>query len=348
MKKQQKQINKPPVVKTPAYVKAIKLGLLYMGFNRFGFMGIATHEADAQFKTLKPIRKLEEHSSRIDNYLEKNRKAKLSGNLHDMVHGDGYTDRYEKRNTKYAASIQRTDLSKLSKKLAKLNKKFNKSEREAIDRYTGASYSSINNMLWDGKLHRVGKTQYEKEEEKKKKEKKCKPPKKPPYPHWSDTKFNEKYKKYDDWMNKYVYKVQYNHDADTYRKIMNLDSAFEKVHMPEELIVYRGPRQQDIKRFETAKPGDIFCHKGYMSTSLLPFVALGFGENGGWSEESSLSNMMVIRVPKDSKAIYIADFSGHETEQEVLLARGAKLKLIRIDKRPNGGRYIFDYIGNNK
>jgi hypothetical protein len=107
-------------------------------------------------------------------------------------------------------------------------------------------------------------------------------------------------------------------------RVANIDSAMDKSILDRDIVVMRGMSQPEQKKFEAILKSDgdkDIESRAYLSTTLSVGTAYeSFGED---------KKMMVIRVPKGTKAIWLPDISGHEHESEVLLQRNLKLRLIR-------------------
>jgi hypothetical protein len=98
--------------------------------------------------------------------------------------------------------------------------------------------------------------------------------------------------------------------------IKSLDSALAKGAAKEEMVVFRGENHPE--RFAGKGPGDSYIDHGYMSTSNEPSSAFG-GEV-----------FMHLTVPKGHPAGVIP--SHHAHEKEVLLGRGSRVTINKIEK----------------
>lgn len=117
--------------------------------------------------------------------------------------------------------------------------------------------------------------------------------------------------------------------------IQKLDSSMDKSKLPEDLVVYHGidfyklKSRPDLKKqFDT--DGAIFKSDTFMSASALPFIAEEFASNRiyGKNEEPKPGILLEIRVPKNSRALYIESLSENKEEAELLIDRGSKFKVV--------------------
>ena len=118
--------------------------------------------------------------------------------------------------------------------------------------------------------------------------------------------------------------------------IENTDAALAKFELTKDRTVYRGLRTDldngYIKRLVSLKPGDVIEEKAYTSTSTTKGAVAEFGGN---------SVLMKIKVPAGSgRGAYLKRISQFETEQEFLIRRNAKFKIIKITKKKHP--YIDD------
>jgi hypothetical protein len=124
----------------------------------------------------------------------------------------------------------------------------------------------------------------------------------------------------------------------------NMSSAFDKFKLDQEIVVYRGSQGSESDFLKEKKVGDILDIQNYISSSVDPTVAKNFGDG---------KSLLIIRVPKGSKASFIAGFSEHTTEAEVILDRGMQLRLIEIRRsysKPQKDQmreYLKDKNGEN-
>ncbi len=107
-----------------------------------------------------------------------------------------------------------------------------------------------------------------------------------------------------------------------------LDKVFAhpSAKIKKETIVYRGYTSKIVNNLE---PGDIFEDKGYMSTTSEEYKAESWAHSGG--------AVMHIVLPVGANAISARPYSQFQSEHEVLLNRGAKIRIIEkaVKKSPN-------------
>ncbi|EIA26443.1 ADP-ribosyltransferase domain protein SFB Type-2, partial [Candidatus Arthromitus sp. SFB-5] len=109
---------------------------------------------------------------------------------------------------------------------------------------------------------------------------------------------------------------------DIWDKVKNIDSAIERFKLDEDIIVYRGTKMDYYKGIRV---GDIIEPKMFFSTSFLEYIAQDFADQ--------LNNpvMLEIRVPKETKSIYVGLNSSVGNEAELLLSRHLKYKVLKIE-----------------
>lgn len=112
----------------------------------------------------------------------------------------------------------------------------------------------------------------------------------------------------------------------TKENVEKLDNIFKNVSLPENIISYRGLRNdilvgnQELMDALDA-PGSEVSFDCFSSSSIVPFVASNFatGYNG---------RLLELQLPKGSKALYIANVSMSPSEYELLINRGTKFKVL--------------------
>lgn len=109
-------------------------------------------------------------------------------------------------------------------------------------------------------------------------------------------------------------------------KIKNMDSAIAKYNLEDDIIVYRGT---DRKYYEDLNEGDIIQEKVYYSTSLSQEVAEQFVID---RKNPSEGILVEIKVPKGSNVLYIGNNAAFESEQEMLIGRNTKYKVLEIGR----------------
>jgi len=112
----------------------------------------------------------------------------------------------------------------------------------------------------------------------------------------------------------------------TKENVEKLDNIFKNVSLPENIVSYRGLRddilvenRELMEALDT--PGSEVSFDCFSSSSVMPFVASNFatGYNG---------RLIELRLPKGSKALYIAEVSMSPSEYELLINRGTKFKVL--------------------
>lgn len=109
-------------------------------------------------------------------------------------------------------------------------------------------------------------------------------------------------------------------------KIKNMDSAIAKYNLVDDVIVYRGTERE---YYENLKVDDIIEEKVYYSTSLSREIAEQFVID---RKNPSDGILVEIRVPKGSNVLYIGDNGSFEFEQEMLIGRNNKYKVLEIGR----------------
>lgn len=104
------------------------------------------------------------------------------------------------------------------------------------------------------------------------------------------------------------------------KHIGTLDGLMARQSWAQETEVFRGFHSPGV---EGLKPGAVLHDKGFTSTSRSRTVASEFGGGNGY--------IMHIRLPKGSKAIDISKYSMDPFEEEILLARGSKFRVVDVD-----------------
>jgi len=118
----------------------------------------------------------------------------------------------------------------------------------------------------------------------------------------------------------------------------HLDSALAKSGgAPTDLVVTRlvsGSKHKEhshtgeLFHHSQFKPGDVYQDHGFMSTSLPG----GHYHESGWSAYAPDDFKLVIRVPKGTPGALLKSTHAryHKEQQEFLLARGTKLKILKV------------------
>lgn len=105
--------------------------------------------------------------------------------------------------------------------------------------------------------------------------------------------------------------------------IKGIDSFLAKSTIPEDVTLYRKVSGEYAKILKSIVcDGCSFIDRGFISTSPYPGIWLG-------------NLTMVIKVPAGSKGAAIKHLSNHSSENEVLLPRGTKLNVTKLDLANN-------------
>lgn len=121
-------------------------------------------------------------------------------------------------------------------------------------------------------------------------------------------------------------------EEDFNEKVQQIDSALGKAEIPEPVVSYRGVIGDFAKKLGESKPGEVVTDLGYSSTSLREGKAVEFAGDNGISLTSN--TVMRISIPAGTKGAYLnaAKISTYVGENEILLARGTKFRVIKTEK----------------
>lgn len=100
--------------------------------------------------------------------------------------------------------------------------------------------------------------------------------------------------------------------------ISALDSIMKKSRTPQEFIVYAD--LGDSIDLSVLEAGRAFRFKGFRSTTL--------NMNNLFLEGVTKLNILQIKVKKNARGIYVADFSPTPEDQEFILPRGARIEVV--------------------
>jgi hypothetical protein len=121
-------------------------------------------------------------------------------------------------------------------------------------------------------------------------------------------------------------------------EVQTLTGLIDKSRTAKDVIVYRGLRDMPSALRKTLTSGGVFTDRGFVSTSLAREAAetfpKGFGDD--W--------VMRIQVPKGSKGYMLPTGD----EYELLLQRGSRFKIGKIEKPRKGEEGLNPYIVNMK
>lgn len=107
--------------------------------------------------------------------------------------------------------------------------------------------------------------------------------------------------------------------------------------------VYRGAEAMDNKWNSLNKGDDLlFTQKGLISTSFKKNIALGF------IEDDSPCCLLVLRLPKNTKGLYISSESafGDLDEDELLLPHGSRFRISSKQIKTYGSDKIITYYAD--
>ncbi len=108
-----------------------------------------------------------------------------------------------------------------------------------------------------------------------------------------------------------------------YNAIRQVDDALKKIRTPHDMLVYRGLGNIDLVR--GLKPGDVFHDKAFVSTTVKKDVAYNSFAGGAGGA------VFHITVPKGSRAYPLGTVSKYPEEREILLPRGSRLQISKIE-----------------
>ncbi len=114
--------------------------------------------------------------------------------------------------------------------------------------------------------------------------------------------------------------------------VKRMDAAFEKAPpLKDDTLLYRGVRAF-LDQLDELQPGAVIHDKGFMSTSTRFDIAKEFGavlrDGTAKNPEKFETAVLRIRTPAGTKAIKLGNSSVVAGEQEVLLGRGGKLRVL--------------------
>jgi hypothetical protein len=110
--------------------------------------------------------------------------------------------------------------------------------------------------------------------------------------------------------------------------LAELDRVMSRASLPEAMTVHRGVGGNGLKEIQKAglKKGALIPDAGFLSTSKSAGVGKSF-------QNSSDNIMLEIRLPKGARAIDVGRLSDNPGEQEVLIDRNSKLKVVSYDAK---------------
>lgn len=117
-----------------------------------------------------------------------------------------------------------------------------------------------------------------------------------------------------------------NSDAESTKLcIKRMDGLFKRAKTEEDMFVMRGVANNYADELCKMEIGTTYEDKGFTSTTTSLKTATAFSHS---------HTVIYIHVPKGSKAISVKDNSSYETEDEILLNRGSKFRVL--NKVDNG------------
>lgn len=118
------------------------------------------------------------------------------------------------------------------------------------------------------------------------------------------------------------------HTPETTAHLAELDRVMSRASLPEALTVHRGIGGNGLKEIlkHGLKKGSIIPDSGFLSTTKNSGVGKTF-------QNSSDNIMLEIRLPKGAKAVDLGKLSDNPGEQEVLLDRNSKLKVVSFNSK---------------
>ena len=118
------------------------------------------------------------------------------------------------------------------------------------------------------------------------------------------------------------------HTPETTAHLAELDRVMSRASLPEPMVVHRGIGGNGLKEILKLglKKGSIIPDPGFLSTSKSSGVGKSF-------QNSSDNIMLEIRLPKGARAVDLGKLSDNPGEQEVLLDRNSKLKVVSFNSK---------------
>lgn len=114
--------------------------------------------------------------------------------------------------------------------------------------------------------------------------------------------------------------------------IGHLDSLLGAASLPADTTVYRGLGSLAVQQLfgptGKVKAGQIIEDPGFLSSTTDENVSRRF-----FAINPAKNILMKINAPKGSSALDVSKYSDDPSEKEVLIARGARLKVVRFDPK---------------
>jgi len=123
--------------------------------------------------------------------------------------------------------------------------------------------------------------------------------------------------------------------------IARLDSYFNHVQLDKDTTVWRGMSDYALKKLGPLATGTVYQDKGFVSTSRDHQWAASNALYQSGSDAASV--LWEIRLPKGSRAADVSRYSNVRKEQEVLISRNSKFKIVGVTQTPKGTRIKAEY-----
>jgi hypothetical protein len=108
--------------------------------------------------------------------------------------------------------------------------------------------------------------------------------------------------------------------------IRSLDNAIAKTQAPDNFVVYTALGKE--YKLDDFAMGSTFAFKGYRSTTINPSIALNYNPRVADSGAKRTIYALQINVPAGAQGIYAEDVSRNPGENEFILPRGSKVRVI--------------------
>lgn len=123
--------------------------------------------------------------------------------------------------------------------------------------------------------------------------------------------------------------------------IDSLDSALKKGRAPLDFITYM--KLNGDYNFNDFLPGRTFIFKGYKDTSINLYTVINSSENTNKSPAGrNMALVLQIRVRKNSRGLYIANYSSMADDYEFLLPRNTVLEVLQAPMPLVGSNALTD------
>lgn len=113
--------------------------------------------------------------------------------------------------------------------------------------------------------------------------------------------------------------------------VKRLDSVMKSAKTTKDMIVYRGITSSLFSKLEV---GAVLKDAGFGSTTTKQSVAKGFADSSTYTSNKKGENanpvIMKVQVPKGSRALSMMKYSQYKDEEEILIDRNSRYKVISI------------------